>query len=249
MPSLGSHMGAARILAGRLAHRDIDADRGSYYLGATAPDIRVLTRVDRSKYHFFDLERLESQDSVARLLEEYPRLGLASELDAPTRAFMAGYLTHLVMDEIYIERMYREFFGERSGLAGDPRGNVLDRVLQYEMDRRQREDLTAMAEIKEVLAHTTVQADVEFIAAETLGRWREVVEDMAGQPPTWDRFPQMMDRHLARIGYSEAEIEEFRVSVPGLLAETLDHVTEPRVREFLDLAMDRSLERLREYLL
>lgn len=249
MPSLGSHLAAARILADRLAHQAVDADRGSFYLGSTAPDIRVLTRLDRGSTHFFDLDDLERQDSVARLFKEHAALRDAASLDTPTRAFMAGYLTHLVMDEQYIERIYRRFFGANSSLADDPRRNALDRVLQYEMNRRELTDVSTMAEIREVLAHTSVDADVQFIANETLRRWRDVVTEIASQPPTWDRFPQMMDRHLARAGYSEQEIEEFCRHVPEMLAETLDHVTEPHIREFLDVTMDRSLDRLREYLL
>ena len=44
MPSLGSHLAGARLIADRLAHRAIEADRGAYYLGATAPDLRSMTR-------------------------------------------------------------------------------------------------------------------------------------------------------------------------------------------------------------
>ena len=247
MPSLGSHLAGARVLAQRLAHPSVDADRGSYYLGSTAPDIRVITRLDRGRYHFFDLDDFESQDSVARMFEQHPELRGAVRLDAATRAFMAGYVTHLVMDEDYIERVYRRHFAP-AVWGDDPRGNVLDRVLQYEMDRREREDGAAMVEIAEVLANTSAAADVEFIGNDTLRRWLDVVRDIASQPPNWDRFPRMMNRHLARAGYSEEEIEEFCRNVPEILRETLDHVTESRIQEFLEQTMDRSLLRLREYL-
>ncbi len=247
MPSLGSHLAGARVLADRLAHASVDADRGAYYLGSTAPDIRVITRIDRSHYHFFELDDFESQDSIARLFEQHPLLREAVRLDAVTRAFMAGYLTHLVMDQDYIERVYREHFGP-AVWDEDPRGNLLDRVLQYEMDRREREDRGAMGEIAEALTNTSAEADVEFVGRDTLGRWLEVVRDIASQPPTWDRFPRVMERHLARAGYSEDEVEKFCRDVPAVLAETLDHVTEPRIDEFLQRTMDRSLQRVREYL-
>ena len=247
MPSLGSHLASARLLAGRLAHPAIEADRGSFYLGSTAPDIRVITRLDRERYHFFALDDFASQDSVARLFEQHPSLRDSVKLDEATRAFMAGYLTHLVMDQDYIETIYRVYFGP-AAWGDDPRGNVLDRVLQYEMDRRERERRDEMDGIREVLANTSAAADVAFIGGETLGRWLEVVRDLALHPPTWDRFPQMMNRHLMRAGYSEAEIEQFCRDVPEILLETLGHVTEPRVEEFLAQTMDRSLERVREYL-
>lgn len=249
MPSLGSHLASARVLAQRLAHRSIDADRGSYYLGATAPDIRVLTKLDREHTHFFTLDDFESQDSVARLFREQPQLRDAIQLDATTRAFMAGYLTHLLMDQRYIERIYRDFFGTSSVYADDPRGNVLDRVLQYEMDRREREDVGAMAEIREAIAGGNVEADIRFIEQATLRQWREVACDIAGQPPTWDRFRRMASRHLQNAGMAgEDEIEQFYRNLPEVLKETIDHVTEERMREFIDLTIEDTTNQLREYL-
>ncbi len=247
MPSLGSHLASARVLAGRLAHHSVDADRGSFLLGSTAPDIRVITRLDRNVYHFFDLEDLEHQDAVARLFEEHPQLRASAALDAPTRAFMAGYLTHLVMDQDYVERIYREHFGAATW-GDDPRGNVLDRVLQFELDRRERDAGPLWDEVRLALANVTAVADVQFIAEETLGRWVEIVRDITTQPATWARFPRMINYHLARAGYSEAEVEEFSRNVPEILAETLDHVNEAAIRDFLDATMDGALARVREYL-
>jgi hypothetical protein len=249
MPSLGSHLAIARVLAGRVAHGAIDADRGSYYLGATAPDIRVLTRMDREHTHFFTLDELTHQDSVARLFAAHPHLQDAPALDAPTRAFMAGYLTHLLMDQLYIERIYREFFGSGSAFGDDPRGNVLDRVLQYELDRREREQADAMAEIREALAGCSAAADVRFIERATLERWREVAADIAAQPPDWERFRRIASRHLQAAGLdSEEGLAQFYRDLPAVLQETLDHVTEARVSEFMTAAIDAATEQLREYL-
>ncbi len=247
MPSLGSHLASARVLADRLADRSIDADRGSFLLGSTAPDIRVITRLDRDFYHFFDLDNFGDQDAVGRLFEQHPRLAASAELDVPTRAFVAGYLTHLVMDQDYVERVYRQHFGAATW-GDDARGNVLDRVLQYELDRREREDEAAWGEVRDVLASATAVADVQFIAADTLGRWVEVVRDIAEQPPSWDRFPRMMSRHLANAGYSEEEIEEFCRNIPEILDETLTHVSDAAIRDFFDETMDRALALVREYL-
>ena len=72
MPPLGLHMVVARSLAGDLDSRVVDADRGAYYLGATTPDIRVLTRWDRARTHFFDLQCLSEQSGVHRLFEQEP---------------------------------------------------------------------------------------------------------------------------------------------------------------------------------
>jgi len=249
MPSLGSHLASARVLAQRLEHPSINADRGAYYLGSTAPDIRVLTHLDREHTHFFTLNDFKSQDSIARLFAEQPQLRDAVKLDPETRAFMAGYLTHLLMDQRYIERIYREFFGGNSAYADDPRGNVLDRVLQYEMDRRERENISAMAEIREAMANSRASADIDFIEAATLLQWREVACDIASQPPNWDRFRRTASRHLQSAGMaSEEAIEQFYRDLPDVLRETIDHVTEARVREFIDSTIEDTTKQLREYL-
>jgi hypothetical protein len=247
MPSLGSHLASARVLADRLADRSVDADRGSFLLGSTAPDIRVITRLDRDFYHFFDLDDFDQQDAPARLFEEHPQLAASVDLDVPTRAFVAGYLTHLVMDQDYIERVYRQHFSSATW-GDDARGNVLDRVLQFELDRREREDEAAWGEVRDVLRDATAVADVQFIAADTLGRWVEVVQDIGEQSASWDRFPRMMNRHLANAGYSEDEIEEFSRNIPEILDETLTHVTDAAIRDFLDQTMDRALALVQEYL-
>jgi hypothetical protein len=248
MPSLGSHLASARILANRLAHRDIEADRGAYYLGATAPDVRIITRGDREHTHFFTLDELANQDSVARMLEAHPRLAVPGALDEVTRAFMAGYLTHLLLDEHYIERIYREYFGVGSLFAGDPRGDLLDRVLQYELERREREQTTEMTSIREAMASSGSLADVELIERETLGRWREVAIDMASHPPTWDRFVRVATRHLRDTPEAEFHAQQLMTEIPSLLREVLDHVTEERMRQFMDEAIEASTQRVREYL-
>jgi hypothetical protein len=191
-------MGRARSIADRLDHPAIEADRGAYFLGATAPDIRVITRRDRRVTHFFHLDRFEHQDSVRQMLVEHPDLCDAAALDPRTRAFVAGYITHLVLDEVYIETIYRLFFGAKSEMAEDAIADVLDRALQFEMNRRELEDGDALTHITSALQSCETSNAVAFIEDEYLAQWREVILDFASQGPTWDRFPRMMNMHLKR---------------------------------------------------
>ncbi|MEZ4503814.1 MAG: zinc dependent phospholipase C family protein [Dehalococcoidia bacterium] len=248
MPSLGQHMGRALRIADRLDHPAIEADRGAFYLGATAPDIRVITRRDRRVTHFFDLDHLEHQDSVEQMLVERPELARPADLDAHTRAFMAGYITHLVLDEVYIETLYREYFGARSGMADDPFANVLDRALQFEMNRRELEDGTSFTAITSALLSSDTSNAVEFLEDDYLAEWREVILDFASQGPTWDRFPRMMNIHLKRAGFTEAEIEEFAANGPSLATRSLEYVSEERVGTYVDTATDLAAARVADYL-
>ena len=56
MPPITLHMVLANRIAEGLEYADIDSSLGEYFLGATSPDIRVLTRQGREETHFFDLD-------------------------------------------------------------------------------------------------------------------------------------------------------------------------------------------------
>ena len=60
---------------------------------------------------------------VHRLFEEEPGLRDVGSLDGSTASFIAGYISHLELDETYIAEIYRPVFGVNSELAGD----VMDR--------------------------------------------------------------------------------------------------------------------------
>lgn len=248
MPSLGSHLARARMVAERLRIKEIDADRGAYYFGATAPDIRVITRLDRRVTHFFELDDYERQDSVQRMFEEHPGLVRPAGLETATSAFIAGYITHLVLDEAYIEDVYRTQFGHESAIADDPRRNALDRALQYELDRRDRENRKAMDEVcAALMACDPLNEPIPFIADEHLVQWRAVAADVAAQTPDYSRFRRMMTRHLADAGLSEDEIEDFCAAPESAIEHAFAHVTAERIERFWSDAGERMTDRVRQY--
>jgi hypothetical protein len=248
MPSLGSHLTTAYGLATRLGNPHIDADRGAYYLGSTAPDMRILMRVDRKLTHFFDLGEFEDQDSIASMFEAHPELGEAVTLDEATCAFVAGYMTHLLMDEHYIQSIYRTYFGERSALGGDMWANLLDRALQYEMNRRELEDDAALADVRDAIDASQSTVGVRFIDAALWPEWRDFTRGITHQRPDWERFPRVMQIHLRRAGFSDEQIEEIGENPPQIVDEAFEHVTDERLARYLEEATELAFERLREYL-
>jgi hypothetical protein len=249
MPPLGLHMTIARDLARELQAPAIEADRGAYYLGATTPDIRIITRWERARTHFFDLNEFEEQDGVHRLFEQEPALRDAAALNPATAAFVAGYISHLVMDESYICQIYRPVFGDPSGLGGDVKANIMDRLLQFELDRRDREDAEKVDEIRVALAESAVEVSVGFIARDTLLEWRKVSVDVLSYPPTWDRFHRLAGRYLAAAGIEGDEsMAKFMEDVPQLLQTTIERVGHERIREYLSSASARARSAMKEYL-
>lgn len=249
MPPLGMHLTLARRVAREIGHGTVSGEAGAYYLGASAPDIRAITRWDRAQTHFFDLHSFDEQSGVAGLFREHPELANAGCLDGRTVAFLCGYLSHLEMDEAWIVDVYRPCFGERSALGGDLLANLLDRVLQHELHTRDLEDGVAIEEIRDRLLATAVESIVGFIADEDMQRWREVTCDILVRPRDWERFATFVGRHLRQFGVeSESDIQNFMRNVPDLVDQAYREVTPERLQAFHERSHRRSLEAVREYL-
>lgn len=235
MPPITLHMVLAREVARGLGHADLTEHEGAYLLGATTPDIRVLTRQDRYSTHFFALDGPDHQDSAAGFLAQHRKYADASRLNPETRAWVSGYLSHLVLDEQYITGVYRRFFAQHEDLGGRIRANVMDRLLQFNLDRMYGDAAEVKAEICGALACTIENIDVAgFIEPETLERWRQVSREIAARAMDWERMRSMVSNHLRFAGLEEGEtLGSFLDSLPGLLDATIAHVTDVEIDAFV----------------
>jgi hypothetical protein len=249
VPPIYLHMASARDIRLALEDESFEGECGAYYLGATTPDIRVLTRGDRRDTHFFDLDRLEHQDSAQEFLKTCGHLAAPEKLDAQTVAFVCGYLTHLVLDETYITSMYRPYFGQLSALGGDLNANMMDRLLQFELDRRRREAGDERFEIRTALEVCSLSLDVGFLDSEMLRRWQDVAIDQTRHPPDWRRFRNQGGRHL-RQGWMEnaEEYNEFLQRIPDMLQRTIDHISTAQVDAFVEQSKERAQQVVERYL-
>lgn len=248
MPPITLHMVLARSVAAALGEEELRLEEPAYLLGSTTPDIRVITRQDRYSTHFFDLEGPDHQDSVQAFLEAHPELADPGALNPATRAFVAGYLTHLVFDEQYITQVYRRLFAAHERLGGTVRANLMDRLLQFDMERS-----AADPELRRTLARalgaTIENIRIGFIEPETLDRWREVARDVAQRDMDWERVRAMIANHLRRAGIGEeAELLRFLDSLPALLDETMAYVSDEQVRAYLERSSEAAAATIARYL-
>jgi hypothetical protein len=248
MPPIAVHMVLARQIAQSLGGEKLDAKSGPYLLGATTPDIRVLTRQDRFSTHFFDLNGPDHQDSVAEFLKANQQLVDAAALNDETRAFVAGYISHLILDEQYITGVYRRFFAKHDEMGGKIRANVMDRLLQFDLERTYG-DPEVRREIAAALAGTIETIDCGFVAPETLERWRGVAVDVATRNMDWERMRVMIANHLRFAGLEEGEtLSGFLDSLPELLDETIAYITDTEVQAFVDRATAAASVAVERYL-
>lgn len=250
MPPLAIHTRIARETADQIQSETLNASRGNLYLGSTTPDVRVLTRWDRQRTHFFDIHNFEDQSCVSSFFENNPSLADAGALDSRTAAFVAGYVSHLVVDEVWIAAVYRPYFGERSPLSGSFRANVMDRALQFSMDADTRSDSDTMLHVLQAVAECDLDIPIDFIDRDTLGRWHGVVTDFVQTQPDWERFRTRVRTHLESLGQttSDGDYEEIVLSLPELVDEALRYLGRERLETVMRESVDASTRAVKEYL-
>ena len=74
MPPICLHLGIAEEAIERLHHPVIDGNRGSYYLGSTAPDMRFFIGTGREKTHFLSLDSEDGASGVKPMFQAHPEL-------------------------------------------------------------------------------------------------------------------------------------------------------------------------------
>ena len=247
MPNLPTHIEVAWRAAGAIQDPRITENLGCYLLGATAPDVRIITKRPRTETHFFELETGQAGDGFCGLLTSYPELTSPSS-DAQA-AFVAGYITHLVADETWITSMYRRYFDGTGKFDSNAAAQLSDRAAQLSLDRasehRVRSLLTAMDELEGGLAAGPLEAG-------TLSEWQAWVLDFLAdsRPYSWQRL-----RHMAgRISGHNLEhpvhqlAERFLADVRGGLRELFDRVPETELESYLEVTVNNLIRSVTEYL-
>ena len=247
LPNLAAHIHLARQAAQRLGDPRLESHMGHYLMGSTSPDIRVITRRKREEYHFASLDFDRLGTGVAGMFEARPELRVASDHDGPTQAFIAGYITHLTVDETWIMRMFRPYFGDRSIFDDETEGHVMDRVLQLELDRQSWESVDSTLSL---LVAATGRVGVGFIPQETLDEWRKWVTNHLGGGFSWERLRFMARRIAAGDETHRAHrlADDFLREMPDSLDGLHNVVSRSDLDVFKSCAVDTLTRTVGEYL-
>lgn len=247
MPPICFHLGIAREAAAQLKHPVVEQNRGSYFLGATAPDIRFATGARRDETHFTSLGSDDRESGARELFKAYPGLAGANNLNGSTRAFVAGYLSHLTTDEVWIHEIYRPFFGKKSARGGDVMANLLDRALQFELDRRERANTEMMAAIRADLSRADSGVNIGFIAAADLKNWRDFVI-MNTTRDIGSRFRVFAEQYLRMQKVKPDIASSLLTSLDDKMKAALETVSEEQLQGFRRHCVAGSVDAAREYL-
>lgn len=247
MPFIYLHLAVARDVALQLRCHEIDSKLGDYLLGATLPDAHIIGGGSREQTHFLSLEAGPMATGVKSFLNTYPEL-TQEATRRKAGALVAGYLCHLVTDEAWMRDIYRPCFGPGSSLGRDPLVRLMDRALQYEMDRREQKN-EGLDRVRELVCNWETDIAIPFIDSATLRRWQQIVCTAASRQPSWQGVRLFASKFLVpRQALSAEQLEQFLASPSAVLERVFTVVTEARLAEFRANAVAGSVAAAREYL-
>ena len=238
----------AQEAAARLHHPLLRAHEGAFLLGATTPDIRAMAKWPREQTHFAPLSVEEVGAGVRAMFQANPHLREASTANNPTRAFVSGYINHLVADETWICTVYRQFFGGGDTAEGKVRGNMWDRAMQLDMDREAKADEQEVQRVTEMMEGAETGVEIGFVDAETLAEWRTWVQRFNSWEFSWERLSRALRRMYGEDEQALAMAEQFIDNMPHSLEEIYEVVTPERIASYREEAITSSMGLIQEYL-
>lgn len=192
MPTPFTHLRTAQRL---LDDKDISpalrellyAQHSAFLLGNVAADARVDSGLLRANTHFYQYDQPITQHPWRVMLDQNP------SLSAPTndaqRAFVAGYVAHLSMDETWSLEMLRPHFVEREWGTQQSRFFMLH-ILLIHMDERDYATLNETQ--RSLLQAAQPESWTPFMNDDTLKRWGDFIAEQLppGESHTLQVFGQ-----------------------------------------------------------
>jgi hypothetical protein len=149
--------------------------RGAFFFGHIAPDVQVISHQPREVTHFFTVPLTNRRPAYARMLAAHPRLARPSTLPADQAAFLAGYLSHLLLDECWVRKVFQPVFGLKQTWGNWRERLLLHNALRAWLDRRDRRRLPGG--IGDLLRQAEPYDWLPFVTDANLRRWRDLVAD------------------------------------------------------------------------
>jgi hypothetical protein len=149
------------------------AQHSPFLFGKIAPDARLSSGLAREDTHFYRYQPIINPPPAQQMLKQYPSLGQPTTPEQA--AFIAGYLGHLAMDQIWCEQVLFPRFIARyeDGTYGHKEMFLRFHILVGHLDSRDR--LTLPANHYDLLCAARPDAWLPFITDADLAMWRDNV--------------------------------------------------------------------------
>jgi len=235
-------------LAEEILHRDhlppavrrlLIQQRGPFLLGHTAPDVQTVSGQARDETHFYTIPPTSDRPAHETLFAAHPQLAHAGPLPPAQAAFVAGYIAHLLLDELWLTDIFQRYFLWDWG----PRGErmFLHNVLRTWMDRQDQPRLNGSLII--ALRRTRPQGWLPFVGDEHLEAWRDwLVEQLV--PGHTVRTAEVFAQ---RMGVPVAQVETVLSSSQQMEERVFRRVPRSALQAFHDVGYARSVALIGRY--
>lgn len=250
MPNLPMHIYLCQQVATELDWGYAHDHPGAAYLGSTTPDIRAMTKWDRARTHFSDLSVREIGAGVRRMFELHPHLaGADNGLTPPTRAFLLGYVSHLVADEVWITTMFRPHFAAGNRITDtDIEAHIWDRALQLDMDNAVLSDNGGLSAQNDAIAALEQMPALGFLQDELIDEWRGWVARLLGWDFTWERLKRALNRMYRDDDEVQQVVDGFLANMPRSLERVYERVPRALIDDYRRRVIDETKVQAREFL-
>lgn len=203
MPTPFTHLVvAARLLEDARVPADVRAaladECGAFLLGSIAADARVSSGLLRENTHFYAYDRPITEHPWRVMLAQYPALWQPKTL--AQRVFVAAYVAHLALDELWSVQVVRPYFGDANWAGSSERFFLLNALL-VKMDMRDYRQLPDWQ--RAALLGVAPRAWVPFMSDADLAGWRDFVGTQL--PP--DGHSQTLAVIGERVGRTPADLQ------------------------------------------
>lgn len=223
MPTPFTHLAGALNLLDAPAlpesyRRLLTTQRPAYLLGTVAPDARIEAEDSRAATHFYTYEEGIDTPPWRVMLRRYPSLRGVG--DPARQAFLAGYVAHLAMDEVWTRDMLGPHFAFGAWGASRKERFFLLHLMLIDMDER---DLAALAPSVAVALLAARPADdwLPFMPGDVLTGWQRLIYDQVrpgGDSKTYEIFG-------GRVSREPDELRRLALDDAWMQAHLWDHVS------------------------
>ena len=249
MPNLPMHIYLADEAARELDWGEIFDHAGSFFLGSTAPDIRAMRRWPRERTHFAPLSVEVVGTGTRTMFDTHPELIEHMGRSPATRAFVLGYISHLVADETWITTMFRPHFSAENQITDtEVEAHIWDRALQLDMDRQCRAATGDFHRADAALVCSDEGVEVGFLTAEDLEEWRDWVRRFISWDFSWERLKRALNRMYRDNDDVQQEVDRFLENMPYSLEYIYRKIPEEMIASYQQQVLENTILKAREFM-
>jgi hypothetical protein len=225
-----------------VAREVLATQRGAFLFGTIAPDVQTVSGQTREATHFFTLPLTDARPAHQLLFADHPALAHVDSLPPAQAAFIAGYASHLALDELWIAQVFSPYFGPEAEWGTFRERLLIHNVLRTWLDQRDQSRLGD--DVRETLAQVEPHGWLPFVSDLHLSLWRdEITAELA--PGATIRTAEVF---AERLRVPPAEIHRILESPDELQRRVLVHVPAGCVDRFYADARTESVRLIAEYL-